>query len=50
MSRARGMKLGRDVAIKVLPEGFTEDVERVVRIYQYHAFGSLLAHYQSTQT
>src|SRR5438132_3088422 len=29
--RARDTKLGRDVAIKVLPEGFTEDAERVAR-------------------
>src|SRR5437879_13904198 len=29
--RARDEKLGRDVAIKVLPEGFTEDAERVAR-------------------
>src|SRR3989442_15914566 len=29
--RARDSKLNRDVAIKVLPEGFTEDAERVAR-------------------
>src|SRR5713101_5748831 len=29
--RARDEKLNRDVAIKVLPEGFTEDAERVAR-------------------
>ena len=29
--RARDTKLGRDVAIKVLPEGFTHDPDRVAR-------------------
>lgn len=29
--RARDTKLGRDVALKLLPEGFTEDTERVAR-------------------
>jgi serine/threonine protein kinase len=29
--RARDTKLNREVAIKVLPEGFAEDAERVAR-------------------
>jgi serine/threonine protein kinase len=29
--RARDTKLGRDVALKVLPEGFTADADRLVR-------------------
>ena len=29
--RARDTKLGRDVAIKVLPDGFTHDAERIAR-------------------
>ncbi len=29
--RARDTKLNREVAIKVLPEGFSEDAERVAR-------------------
>jgi serine/threonine protein kinase len=29
--RARDTRLGRDVAIKVLPEGFTRDPDRIAR-------------------
>src|SRR6185436_11099779 len=29
--RARDMKLGRDVAIKILPEGFADDPDRIAR-------------------
>jgi len=30
--RARNTKLNREIAIKVLPEGFTKDAERVARL------------------
>ena len=38
--RARDTKLGRDVAIKVLPEDFSEDPERLAR---FHREAKLLA-------
>ena len=38
--RARDTKLGRDVAIKVLPPAFAEDAERLAR-FEREALGDL---------
>ena len=41
--RARDTKLGRDVAIKVLPEALAQDAERIERIRRFEREGKLLA-------
>jgi serine/threonine protein kinase len=33
--RARDTKLGRDVAIKVLPEAYARDAERMARFHRF---------------
>jgi serine/threonine protein kinase len=38
--RARDTKLGRDVALKVLPEGFTADADRLARFEREAARGA----------
>ncbi len=42
--RARDMRLGRDVAIKVLPESFSSDLDRLQRFQQEARFLSALNH------
>jgi serine/threonine-protein kinase len=42
--RARDLKLGRDVAVKVLPEAFSRDSERVARFQREARFLAALSH------
>jgi len=40
--RGRDMKLDRDVAIKILPEAFAHDADRLARLTSEAAFAVLL--------
>ena len=42
--RARDSKLGRDVALKVLPDGFARDAERMARFQREAKFLASLNH------
>ena len=45
--RARDMKLGRDVAIKILPGNFADDPERIARFQREAQVLAALNHQQS---